>query len=37
MQHNYTRWLVLISAPVDLAAEFSSGAVKIDRAEVITV
>jgi hypothetical protein len=37
MQHNFARWLVLTSAPIDLAAEFFSGTVKIEKAEMITV
>jgi len=34
MQHNFTRWLVLISTPIDLAAECSDGVVKIARAKL---
>ena len=37
MQHNFSRWLVLISAPIDLMEEFHVDTAKIERAELVTL
>jgi hypothetical protein len=37
MQHNFSRWLVLTSAPIDLTEQFHADMAKIERAELVTL